>query len=467
MVRLILEQDGERRAFRVGRGVLTIGSDSAANLKLTGAGVAEQHAELEVVGDFARLRVLPGAAAPTLDGETVLGEVELHQGQALELPGAILWLEDEGSQPGSGRPTALGRSSAGPSASGGGSSGSGPGVSKDARQAARERAIKKASGHRDRSRVQRSRPRVQRGLPTGVTLGIVAAVLVVGGFALRKAFQVSAESSTNTAALLAGAEAAIDQALYSRAEGQLSIINQDRASPQELERMRALRAEIAAGYAKQNERDVYRVGNEYLETRLKKYERNHLQGNPAAHKIRLFLKRCQEFRSRWPEHEEMAWVKRQEKRFSGAVNLSLPPTYADIEWEVKFILKGTPRRYEVALDMIDEYLARTDTPALDREAMQVLRKTIEEERPGMFEDALQWARHEYEDGNDMKAVQWLVFSAAYMGDDALEDRAAEYLLEMPNLKGHLEAYQRDRPDVFEALMENDVARAKAEELGIL
>ena len=480
MVRLILEEQGKRRAFRVGDGVLKLGSGEAATLRLASEGVADEHAELEIVGDHAKLRVAAGVAPPEIDGETVLGEVELRQGQGLRLGDALIWIEDEALEAGAGRPAGASpaaaaapspaaRPSAGASRSRTGgakrSSGSAPSAG---REASRQRAMQAARERGDRGRVQRSRPRVERGLPTGAVLGIIGAVLIVGGFALRKAFQVSAENTVDNQATLITIGTRIEEGAYEGAENLISILNLEKLSDSQRTLLNGYRDRIAKGREEGLKDLEYAVGTRFFDSRLQRYEERHLQGSPEPHEIRLFLKRCKEFRDRWPGHPQMEWVSRQEQRFRGAVNLSAPPTFDDIDWEIGFSLRLTPRVYEPAIDMLEDYLKRTDTPELDREAAQTRLAEIFEERPEQFLEAKKWAKHEYEVKRDnQKAVHWLVFAAAYMGDDAMEDEAARLLLEMPDLKQHLEAYQRDRPDVFAALMENRVARSKASEFGLL
>ena len=54
MVRLIVEEQGARRAFRLGNGVLLIGSGPEARLVLRSAGVAEAHGWLGVCGACCR-----------------------------------------------------------------------------------------------------------------------------------------------------------------------------------------------------------------------------------------------------------------------------------------------------------------------------------------------------------------------------------------------------------------------------
>jgi hypothetical protein len=64
MVRLIVEDAGERRAFSVGEGRLTMGSAPEAKLQLSAMGVAGVHAEIEVHGGKATMHPKPGVTPP-------------------------------------------------------------------------------------------------------------------------------------------------------------------------------------------------------------------------------------------------------------------------------------------------------------------------------------------------------------------------------------------------------------------
>ena len=56
MVRLIVEEQGARRAFRLGEGTLKVGSGAAAQLRLQSGDVADVHAEIDWKDGVARLR---------------------------------------------------------------------------------------------------------------------------------------------------------------------------------------------------------------------------------------------------------------------------------------------------------------------------------------------------------------------------------------------------------------------------
>ncbi|MCZ6598446.1 MAG: FHA domain-containing protein, partial [Planctomycetota bacterium] len=95
MARLIVEEGGKRRAFRVGEGVLTIGTGAEAKLRLSSADVAEIHAELVIQGGKAVLRSRPGVKPPKVGGDEVLTEAPLAFGVEVNIGSARVWLEDE------------------------------------------------------------------------------------------------------------------------------------------------------------------------------------------------------------------------------------------------------------------------------------------------------------------------------------------------------------------------------------
>ena len=100
MARLIVEEGGQRRAFKVGDGVLSLGSGGEARLRLRSTDVAEVHAEISIEGGVATLRPRPGVVPPTLGGEPVSGPARLDPGVEVRVGSARLWLEaDDGSTP--------------------------------------------------------------------------------------------------------------------------------------------------------------------------------------------------------------------------------------------------------------------------------------------------------------------------------------------------------------------------------
>ena len=77
MARLILEEGGERRAFRFDHGKLTIGSGEGCTLTLKSPDVAEIHCDLEFGGERVILRARAGVQAPVVNGSPAPGETSL------------------------------------------------------------------------------------------------------------------------------------------------------------------------------------------------------------------------------------------------------------------------------------------------------------------------------------------------------------------------------------------------------
>ncbi len=76
MTRLIVDEGGARRAFKMGEGVLSIGTGAEARLKLTSPDVAALHATLELAGGVATLHIQPGVVPPTVGGVPARGDVK-------------------------------------------------------------------------------------------------------------------------------------------------------------------------------------------------------------------------------------------------------------------------------------------------------------------------------------------------------------------------------------------------------
>jgi hypothetical protein len=235
-------------------------------------------------------------------------------------------------------------------------------------------------------------------------------------------------------------------------------------TPELVARKEALEASIQAGQAEIDLHLENESGTRYLDTLLKKYEGLYLQGTPEPAKVRLFLKRCRTFRERWPRHPEMDWVQRQEARFGGYVDMNAPMTWADVSWEVKDLTDGMPRNYVTALGLIDELLSRISGEEATK--AKNLRDELVKGRPEYATDRLYQARYEYEKKEDPpKAVWWLVHNIAWLGDEALANESARFLVKMPDLAGHLLGYKQYYPERYAAVMKNAVVSSWAKEAG--
>ncbi len=433
MAKLILEEAGARRAFRMGNGVLTVGSGAEARLRLASPGVAEIHFELELSERGARLRPRPGVIPPTVAGAPVRSEVMLAPGKPVEVGGARLWLELEEDQA--------------------------PAVAPRAEVAAPapDRPRRSPVGERSRS--------TGRGFPTRAVIALILGTTAITLFVWWRLVQRRSEKGSSQAlVMIQGAEQIAAAGDFDGARRKLAEIPPDQVTPEIGARVDELRASfeqrrVAVDTALRNEQ-----GTKYLDSLLKKYEARYLTGTPEPAQVRLFLKRCRTFRERWPGHPDLDWVRRQEGRFEGFVDPDAPPTWADVQWEVKDLTDTSPRNYAAALALVDGFLEGASRG--ERTEAQGLRDKLVSERVEYAQDRLYQAKYEFEQKEDpSKAVWWLVHSVAWLGDEALANEAARFLVRMPDLSGHLLGYKESYPDRYQAVVRNPVVAAWARESG--
>ena len=446
MPKLIVEEGGKKRQFRLGPGILTVGSGAEARLKLSSTEVAEVHLELDVQPDGIKLRPRPGVVPPKLVGVPVKGEVALAFGKKVELAGVKLWVEAD-EAPAAATAAAPVAAPAKPAAAA-------------TRGTARGERSSERSGERRAARAERSGGAPGWLVPVLVVLGIG----VVGLFAMKR-WAGQAEADDGRAFnLIQAARTERGAGKFDVALAKLAEIPEASFTPELRAQADALRRDIEEARAADALRDENEAGTKYFDVLLKRYEANYLQGTPEHSKVRLFLKRCATFKKRWPRHPELEWVARQEDRFKGYVDLSAPPDWPDVEWEVRDLVDGMPRDYRTALALLDELLARVEGE--ERAKVQNRRNELVKERPEYAQDRLFQARHEFDKKQDTaKAIWWLVHSVAWLGDEALEDEAARVLVKMPDLPSHLLGYQVAYPDRFALVMKNSVVADWAERNG--
>ncbi len=461
MVRIIIEEEGARRAFKLGSGRLSIGSGEAARLRLTSTDVADVHVEVHVGADVVKLVPRPGVVPPEVEGQPCTEEVELALRQAFSIGSARVWFEvDEGDIQGP-RTSA---SSAAPRTT----APTGARVTGRAdRSVQREEAIRKAKDGARRSVVQRQTRRVERGLPSWLTATLILGGVVVAVFVLNKIFvETGKRGAGSVLATIQAAEHEVEIGNFETALAKLELLPKSvDPSPEELKRIEGIKAEIKER-SKQTVQDVENLkGTNFLDTFLKRYEKNYLQRNPEPAKVRLFLKRTAEFQRRWPTHPDMDWVKRQENRFRGSIDLSAEPTYDDVAWEIESLVDTAPRNYKDAFALLDGYIEGGGVRLSEAEE---LRAQLVEDRVAYAEDRIQQAKYEYEDKDDhAKCVWWLVHSIIWLGDEELENDAARRLVAVDRANEHILGYENRYPDKFRALLANDIVRAYAKKTKLI
>jgi hypothetical protein len=294
-----------------------------------------------------------------------------------------------------------------------------------------------------------------------IVLGVVGVVLLGLRFGLSR----MGETTIDEDEWLRNARVEAEQSQWERAEKKLALIDYDNLDSEQRAEYDAIKVLIEQKEEVSDEYIVDEVGQRWFNTYLGNYEKNYLQGDPEPERVRLFLERCNEFRERWPGHPQLEWIKRQETRFAGMVRLSDPPTFAYVKLKVKVLTDTSPRHYDEAFAQLEGY----EPLASEEERVEIaaLRAQMISERKTYAVDRLHQAKYELErKESPSKAVWWLVNSVLYLGDQALEDEAAGYLIKMPHLDEHLLGYKSKYPDMFEGLMETDIVRRKARELGV-
>jgi hypothetical protein len=445
MVKLIVEEAGKRRAFRMGQGVLTVGSGAEARLKLASTEVAEIHFELELALGTVKLRARPGVVPPKVAGQPVKGELALATGKPVEIGGARLWIEAEAGEDLT-RPAPA------------------PPPNPPATPAVTRRRVSDQAPPRARRSRRDSEGEERPASRAWIAPVAVVALVAVAFFAWRNYMQKSAKGEGLAVNKLRAAEQARAIGHYEEARAELAGIPASALTSELAARKQQLETEIQSADKDTSLFFENEAGTRYLDAMLKKYEGFYLQGKPEPAKVRLFLKRCRAFRERWPQHPEMDWVERQERRFGGYVDVNAPPTWPDVSWEVKDLTDGMPRNYVAALALLDELLPRISGEEATK--AQNLRDELVQGRPEYATDRLYEARHQFEKYQDAsKAVWWLVHNVAWLGDEALANESARFLVKMPDLAGHLLGYRQNYPERYAAVLSNAVVRSWADEAG--
>jgi len=439
MTRLLVDDGGVRRSFKVGVGVLSIGSGPEAALRLTAPEVAEQHAELDVREDRVFLRVRPEARPPRVGGDEVLGEVELEPGAEIAFGRSRIRVE---FKPAPGRILKPGP------------------VVKKRTAAARAKGGPSRGAKSFRGAAHRVAGRRRTRNATWIALGIFAIVLVFGSLAIKFLVPTMfAEADTSFAPLARynRARAEFEAGQPEKALAELDAVPVDAAlSDRMAGQLADLRKVVEIELADRALAAHNRSGDEYLEKQLRDYEKRYLQGRPGKPAVRLFLERLHTFTETWPKHPQIDWVQRMRDRYGALVSLDDPPTYADVAFEVEVLTSADPRDYKRAFEVLDEFTDHAG--AADRGQAVALADRTRTERRQWFDEKLDQSAREYYAGERGRAVAWLVRMVLYTGDDEMENKAAELLTEFQDLPERLRGYRRAEPEQFELLSRHPVIR---------
>lgn len=423
MTRLIVDDGGKRRAFKLQDGRLTVGSGADAALRLSAADVAEMHLDLEVADGRVTLRARPGVTAPTVDGRPASAALEIAHGAEVKVGSATLRVEYEGA-------------AAAPKP--------------QARPAAPSAGVPKRPKSVVESRRTRELHSSGRGLPGWAMALIVLAIVGVVGFVASKVLTDPPADNLGASATIQIARTDITKGQLEAARTRLESIPRDGLDDPTRAKYDEAMAALAAAQS-ENEQSAAEVGGtEYLQSQLKNFESQRLAGKAERPKVRVFLKRCAYFLERWPQHPEADWVRRMQERYNTLYDPSSRTTYEDIAYEAETLTWANPRDFKQALEIVRRF-ADEEATVDDRAKALVLLDTLTTQRAEWFSDRMQQARYEYDKGEMGKSVAWLVMLIVYTGDDAMAAQASDQLLKFEGLDGWLRGYRSSSPDKYAIL----------------
>lgn len=418
MTKLILEEGGKRRAFKVGDGVISIGSGPQAALKLSGAGVAELHAELVIQGGRVTIKPKPGVLPPKLAGRSLTNDAIVQPGVAIKIGEATLTVEPpEGAQ---------------------------------AAATVKTKTVEKQEWQRSNRELYKS-----NGIKPAHMLILLVPLGIVAFFLFKKGAEQAPPASLTAQTQYFHALDMYKSGMLAAAVADLDKIPKDADLPTELaSNIANLRAQIEQAKVIADEAVENEAGTKYLDTQLKNFEQTRLQGKIDRPAARVFMKRIAEFERRWPKHPQLEWVQRMKASYSVMVDMTKPPTYADIAFEVETLTWANPRDYRQAFALLQRF-ADSAEPDERAKALALIDQKMKE-RKEWYEDRTQQAKFEYERNQVGKAVNWLLMLATYSGDQEMENTAAQRLLDIPRLDEHLRGYRSSRPDWWPQISANPV-----------
>lgn len=441
MARLILDENGKLRTFKLNNGRMTLGSGEGCTLRLQSEDVADVHAELRVEDGVITLVPKKGVLPPQLLGQPVKQATRLAPNAEFHLGGALLRIESGEAAPAA-SPTAVRAQRNAPSAG-----------------AARPKGV------------TRQRREIKKGMPAWLMLILFAVVVPVLFFAGKSWFDKNGEVEWNPAARYEDAKNAYSQGGTKRALMELDKIDMDRLTPELRKSVKELRAMCEEGTSSSLVTEHNMGGTEDLDSNIKRYLDKHLSGNKATRPAaRLFVKRCDAFKKEYPTHGELGWVDRYRTRFAKIAEMSSPDTFEDVEWEIKRITAGKPRDYRTVFSLLDNVL-QTD-PGSDSSVAK-LRSEQESAREDYFIDRLLQSQHLWKKKEYGQAVEWLVQVIIKIGDTDKESKAVDTFLKMADHKGnalaarYLESYKKYRAPDFEIMMTFPRLKKAAKQAGLL
>lgn len=483
MPKLIVQDGDQKRAFRLSKGRLTLGSADSNKLVLTSAGVQPEHAVLTIREEAATLDAL---APVEIDGERATGDgLAVPIGAVIRIGGAAIALRpDEAAAKATPAKTGTaargssrgGSSRGGGSSRAGGSKRSGGSRSGASRGSARAGARSRRGGGDDEEDGRPGRRGAARsgGRPAWLMPLVVGFALVIVVIGIAMASGSGNETMLNQAmASVNGAE--WDRARSSIDEVQRSALSPDRYSDYdetlaaiEIQEQQAEVDSPRSNASKWADQFLIRFIDSYLaeETRAKEAENG--RENYTRAKMRTWLDRYDEFEREWPDWDSAAWRHRpnwDEKAdqliairedLSAQMSQGAPMTDMDVEWALFYYTDPGARkgnRFDKAKDVLAEYrtdggnesvIADAETLIAERanayaeyffDLAQKTFKIAQEQNEGRNSDSI--------NRQHLTAVNHLLLVARYSGLPERANQALDFLEGFPRRVDIMKSYVRE------------------------
>jgi len=483
MPKLIVADGGQKKAFKLSKGRLTLGSGEGDKLKLSGS--EPGHAVLVIDADGG---TLDANAEVTIDGAGQTGSgLRLEFGSKLKIGGAVLMLTaDEGAAPkagakqraaapaaGSGRAGARGGSSsrsggrAGGARSGGAKSSSArSGGAKSGGAAGRGRSSARSGGRRGGGAEEK------QGLP-GWAVPTIVVLLLIGVGGAWMAFG----GGGNVGNYLAAAEVGLNEGDYAKVRNSLDSIDEDRLGGtqrakyndlmerfEEMERVRELTPRRNAGFKWIGEK-LESFADRYID------KKDSVPAGPA----RVFLERVEEFKTLWPEHNDKVWTENPDgkkkldfiadrvRKYEAVTRLSDPITYEELAWAHEYYMAN--QNFRVLMPKLRGFLENSPDE-LDASLAQGLLESAKAGEKAFVDDFLGKAKTEFEkfqEGGEtfpMRTASKLHAIVLRADDPQLRSDAVDRFRNLPGIEEILQAYNKNAPEVFAQLLQESLIKAK-------
>ncbi|QDU85573.1 hypothetical protein Pla163_27050 [Planctomycetes bacterium Pla163] len=473
MPKLIVQDGDQKRAFRLSKGRLTLGSADSNKLVLTSDGVEAEHAVLTIREEAATLDAL---ATVQIDGESAVGMgLALPLGATVRIGGALIALKADDAEPKAAAKATGGSATGG--AARGKSGSSRAGASAGGRASARGGAKRGGSSRRSGASARKGRGGdddeerpSRRGKPQGKPAWMMPLIVVFALVLAGAGISLMSGSGNETTLTLAMNE--YDSGQLARARQFIDEVDRAKLPPDRLADYDATLAKIEVQEQQGEVGPKRSKALQWTQKFLANYSDNFLsaekraleteKGNEAlTHaKMRIWLQRFEEFERDYPDYASAAW--RATGSWSDMVDTLLAtrdeytqfadarsaPNEADLEWAMFLYTDasgGKGRRFDKASEELDAFVAAGGSSTTAE-----MHRTELQRRALLFSnEMIDLANKTYQQGvaqggtnnrQFLTAVGYLLSVARYSSLPEKANEALDLLQEFPNLDEIVKSY---------------------------